>query len=344
MLYIRADGNAQIGTGHIMRCLSIAHAVRELGHSCMFITADESMTALLENHGFQFICLDSIWNDLEQEIGQMEELIRQMEVHLLLVDSYYATENYLRRLHQLTHVAYMDDLNAFACPCPTIINYNVYAAQWNYQERYPHRKLLLGPQYVPLRKEFCHIGRRNVEKEVHNVLISTGGSDPTNIAGRAVYAALQTKMFTDIVFHIVAGCFNQHLAMLQSLEQTYSNIKIHKNVQSMSELMLACDLAISAAGSTLYELCACGTPTVTYVLADNQIPGAAAFELAEVMLYAGDARTDPGFIDSLLDKLSILSQDHLLRMKMSDKMQNLVDGNGAKRLALALLNKFVGYQ
>lgn len=337
MILFRADGNARIGTGHIMRCLSIASAVRELGHSCMFITADENMTALLESRGFPFICLHSTWNDLEQEIGQMEELLRQIEAHVLLVDSYYATADYLRRLQQLTHVAYIDDLDAFTCPCPTIINYNIYGTQWNYAERYPHHTLLLGPRYVPLRKEFFYIGRRNVEKTVSHVLISTGGSDPANIAGRVACTALQAGKFTGITFHIVAGCFNQHLAMLQDLEQASPYVKIHRNVQSISELMLTCDLAISAAGSTLYELCACGTPTVTYVLADNQLSGAKAFGAEGIMLHAGDARVDACFIDSVLDKLSILVQDERLRAAMSERMQNLVDGNGANRLAQALL-------
>lgn len=335
MLYIRADGNAEIGTGHIMRCLSIAQAARQQGVLCTFIVADREMVRLIERQNFPYICLNSVWNDLNHEAARMEQLIRQESIQALLIDSYFVTLDYLRRLHCLTHVAYMDDLYEFIYPCSTLINYNIYAVQQDYSSRYSNTKCLLGPQYVPLRSEFQNLPGRRLRREVRDVLVTTGGSDPLNIAGRFAESAVQ--MFPSVKFHIVVGQFNQYRTQLEHLAQKYSGIQIHYNVERMSELMLSCDAAVSAGGSTLYELCACGVPTVMYALADNQLPGTEAFERSGMMLYAGDVRENKIFSEALCDKLAVLSKDYPLRKLMSERMRQTVDGNGAKRLLNSIL-------
>ena len=331
MLFIRADGNPKIGTGHIMRCLSIAQAAKRQGCPCTFITADHEMTQLLEQQGFRYICLDSEWDHLDLETARMEQLIRQESIQVLLIDSYFVTLDYLRRLHCLTHVAYMDDLNEFIYPCSTLVNYSIYAAQQDYSSRYPNTECLLGPQYVPLRSEFQGLPRRRLRREVRDVLVTTGGSDPLNIAVRFAESAVQ--MFPNVKFHIVAGRFNQYRTQLEELAQKHPDIQIYYNVERMSELMLSCDAAISAGGSTLYELCACGVPTVMYALADNQLPGTEAFKRSGIMLYAGDVRKNKFFAAALCDKLAVLSKDYPLREIMLERMRQTVDGNGARRLA-----------
>ena len=74
-LYIRSDGNEKIGTGHIMRCLSIADAVREAGGTCIFVIADSKMEAVIRANGFPMICLHSVWDNLDYETEKMEQLI-----------------------------------------------------------------------------------------------------------------------------------------------------------------------------------------------------------------------------------------------------------------------------
>lgn len=332
MIYIRADGNAEIGTGHVMRCLSIACAARNKGISCMFIVADENMVSLLEKQGFRYICLNSVWNDLDRETDQMEVLIRRENIRLLLVDSYFVTPDYLSRLHQITHVAYMDDLNAFTYPCSTLINYNLYAQQLYSSEQYSNTRLLVGPKYAPLREEFQNIPRRIVREHAKAVLVTTGGSDPMNIAGKIVRMAKECPDTSKLIFHIVAGRFNQNLAVLEQLETEYSGITIHSDVPHMSELMQACDIAVSAGGSTMYELCACGTPTVCYALADNQLNGVESFQ--RYLFSAGDIRQDAEQqVRRILRYIVQLCSDRELRESQSSCMQGLVDGDGAGHIA-----------
>ena len=332
MIYIRADGNTEIGTGHVMRCLSVARVARSKGISCVFIVADENMVSLLEEQSFRYICLNSIWNDLDQETEQMEKLIQWENIRLLLVDSYFVTPEYLGRLHQLTHVAYMDDLNAFTYPCSTLINYNLYAQQMYSQDQYTNTKLLLGAKYAPLREEFQNLPRRIVRDRATDVLVTTGGGDPLNIAGEIVKKAKQCPDITDLNFHIVAGRFNQNLPMLEQLATEHRGIIIHRNVQRMSELMLACDIAVSAGGSTMYELCACGTPTICFAWADNQLEIVETFR--QYIFSVGDIRIDVGqSIDLILGYIVKLSSDLKMRMAQSRCMHAMVDGNGAGRIA-----------
>ncbi len=115
------------------------------------------------------------------------------------------------------------------------------------------------------------------------------------------------------------------------------NIVLHINEQNMSGLMQKCDVAISAAGSTLYELCACGTPTITYTLADNQLIAAEEFQNRGLMVNAGDCRNNDIFIDKIVEILRDLIDDKYKRQQMSFCMQLLIDGRGAQRLVDELL-------
>lgn len=339
MLYIRADGNPQIGVGHTMRCLSIAHALRLQGEESVFITADAKTKPLLEEQGFSVICLNSVWNDLERETEQMEALIKRESIRVLLIDSYFATEAYLKRLQYLTQVVCMDDLNDFVRPCSMLINYNLYATGWNYEDRYPDTTLLLGPNYTPLRGEFQRMPKHTASTQVKNVLITTGGSDPFNVAGEFIQAAKGNPKTAALTYHVVAGQFNQHLSMLEGLANTHSGVILHRNVTQMSELMCACDLAISAAGSTLYELSASGTPTICFASADNQLPGLAAFGNS-CMISVGDVRNRMDtVIVKMVNAVETLRENTLHRQKMADSMQTIVDGQGATRIADHLLRK-----
>ena len=111
---------------------------------------------------------------------------------------------------------------------------------------------------------------------------------------------------------------------------------MHINEQHVADLMKKCDIAVSAAGSTLYELCACGTPTITYVMADNQRAGSEQFEKQGIMLMnIGDCRNGAGFTARLKRAVEELMKDNSnsLRLRLSGNMQRVVDGYGAYRIA-----------
>lgn len=341
MLYIRADGNAEIGTGHIMRCLSIANEVRKSGGDCTFITADTQMKPLLDEQGFSFICLNSVWNNLDIETGKMERIIHERKIGRLLVDSYFVTPDYLERLHKRTYLIYIDDLDLFTYPCSKLINYNIYAGQFDYPNRYPDTELLLGPKYVPLREEFRGLPFRAPRETAESVLVTTGGSDSYNIAGQLVERAKRCQKTTHLHFHIVAGRLNQNLSSLQALAGVYPGVVVHHNVHNISQLMRSCDIAVSAGGSTLYELCACGIPAIIFAMADNQLRVVSSFGEG-YMLGCGDYRDDgDACLSRLIEGIAALEGDWEARLKMSKKSWELVYGDGVGQLYdRALLDEF----
>lgn len=334
MILFRVDGNYIIGTGHIMRCLSLADAFQEKGIDSAFITAEPYMQCEFQRRGYESLVLNSAYDHMEEELPVLLPLLEEKQPACVILDSYFVTPKYMTAIRSEFLLVYIDDLNMFDYPANLIINYMLYADQLSYPQ---NKNYLLGPQYALLRKEFQNVSRRQVAVQVNHVLLSTGGADWEHVALKCVLY-LRERPADGVTYHVILGAMNQDAAEIERLTNKCSHIVLHQNVSDMRSLMLQCDAAIAAGGTTLFELCACGLPTMTYVLADNQIMNTASFEEAGLMLYAGDIRNNSQFAAHMFERLEILVQDYSLRQRISERMQALVDGNGAVRLAKEILN------
>lgn len=333
MILFRADGNQTIGTGHIMRCLSIANSARLSGYECCFVLASDDMQSVVENNGFKTVVLNTEYTDLESESDKLQNVIKTFSADVMILDSYYVTEKYMTDIRNLVKLAYIDDLYAFPYPTDMLINYNIYADKERYDILYHKssikpKKFFLGPQYAPLRNEFSKTGNKIIKDKAENVLILTGGTDNFGISLN-IADYIVTNNISDLNFHFVLGKFNENIVKLKEYESKYANIYLHINVTNMSELMNNSDIAISAAGTTLYELCACGVPTITYILADNQIDGSHAFAEKGLMASAGDIRSNLNYPEMLMNEVLNLKDDFSRRKLLSENMQKTVNSNGA---------------
>lgn len=338
MIWIRADANKEIGSGHMMRCLSVATALKKRGEQVVFVVADDEATELLAQRGQVYHVLHSDYLDMEGELSGLKELILQEKPDVVLVDSYFATNRYLEQLSAYTKTVYMDDMFRVPYPVDVVINYNIYGDLLPYQEQsHPqNQEFLLGCAYAPLREEFQNVSYE-VKDEVQNVLITTGGSDKYNLAGQVLCAVLAEEKTKALQYHVVSGAFNSHLPALKKLEAEYENLHIHTNVTNMSELMQKCDVAISAAGSTMYELCAVGVPTLCFSFVDNQEKMVQTFVDKELVHFGGDYLKDgEKMVTTLTGKLCELVDRKELRKMYSEKARLLVDGMGAERITDAL--------
>lgn len=329
MILIRADANPVIGMGHIMRCLSIADAAVALGNEVKFLLADENVSTLVEERGYQCIVLNSIYSDMDSEIWP------EINPDMVVVDSYYVTEKYLEKLRKKYKVVYIDDIAAFPYDVNILVNYNAYGSYIDYHQLYLNSQLeepqqILGPGYAPLRSMFKDLKKRNQKKNVENVLISTGGSDPDHFALEIVKAKPK-----NYVYHILVGSMNLDKAEIR--RHALDNIVIHENVSDMAGLISKMDIAVSAAGSTLYEICACGVPLITYVLADNQIKGADAFEKLGLAVNLGDMRTVKDPCERIISAVEELADDYQKRVDTGIQMQNMIDGHGAERMVREMM-------
>jgi len=209
-----------------------------------------------------------------------------------------------------------------------LINYSIYADKNNYLKRYPNTKLLLGPEYAPLREEFQELPTRITNKSVNSVLITTGGTDELNITSKIINKIMQYPEISKLQYHVIIGRYNKHLTELNELSEIYPNIKIHNNIKTISALMLECDIAISAGGTTLYELCACGLPTIVFSIANNQLDAVNGFGDG-YMISAGDMRYDLELcLKKIFNGISLLKTNYVKRVDFSEKMQTLVTGKG----------------
>ena len=370
MFLFRADGNPSIGVGHVMRCMSIADAARDAGIECAFVTAGDEFPVVIEGRGYRDIVLSTDYRDMDNELPQFVRLIEAEQPAAVFVDSYYVTGVYLDELKRAIgafggRLIYIDDIIGFPYPCEILLNYNIYAGEGEYRALYDGvavPELLLGTTYAPLRSEFIVAHRRYVDMgndddepdglpsyitdgdsecdmHVRKVFVSTGGADFEHLMIELVRAVKVLLDADGYEFHFVLGAANEDKECIRAEVSEVKSIRLHENVTDMADLMCSCDVAISAAGSTLYELCACRIPTITYILADNQIPGARGFEGCGIMKCAGDVR-DIGtseLASRLIEMAVELCGDEDERRTMAERQGSVVDGRGAERIVRAVM-------
>lgn len=340
MLGIRVDANKEIATGHVMRCLSIAIGLKSVGIDCIFITSDEFAIQIVAYHGYEVISLNSQSRELDKETKRLVEVIQEYKIDKLIIDSYYVTAQYLERLMVYTSVIYVDDMNFFKYPVSMVINYNVYYEIFSYPEIYKGTKtlLLLGCRYAPLREEFKSV-KPSSREMVKKILVTTGGTDQYNLAGKLISRIIDEDFFQGTELHVVVGSLNSNYDYLKGLSNGCHSIVLHQNVKAMSKLMISCDIAITAGGLTMYELCACGVPTISFSFADNQLYGVEGFSREGIMAYAGDVRiNEEECIYNLIAYIKKYIASPKVRREKAINMREKVDGNGVSRIVKAIVN------
>lgn len=335
MIYIRTDMNSTIATGHMMRCLAIADAIKERGGGACFLIADDNAVSLLKKRGYEYVVLGTDWENMESELPQLEVLIRERHISKILVDSYRVTRRYLKWLQERIWTSYIDDINAFLYPVDGLVCYANYWKKFNYEKRYAGTELRMGMAYVPLRKAFERCAPKQIKEQIEKVLVLSGGSDPYDMIRRIVRTiSNEINVETDVI----CGAYYPGYEAICAEYRQQEKIRFHRAVDNVEMYMKNADIAVSAGGMTLYELCACGTPAISYSMADNQLDNVRQFETDGLIPYAGDAR------ESLVEEqlAAILQQrakSRMWREEQSRRMQRMVDGNGAGRIAEWLLTK-----
>lgn len=347
MVYFRVDANPQIASGHIMRCITIADAVRDVGEDAAFIISDPASKELLDSRGFKYISLQTLWGRPDDEIEELARIIKDNNIKVLMIDSNIVTENYLRRISQLTAVFHVDDFKKFICPIAGLICYSCCWDKFGFEKDYSNynTRLLLGPEYIPLRKEFANQKPKDYTTDkAASLLIMSGGSDEYNIISRILSAIKKDQFFR---IDAVCGVFNPHYETIKRDNEQFNNVYIHSNLKDIYKYMQAADIAISAGGTTLFELSACGTLTVAYSLGPDQIENAKSMHDMEIIRYSGDI-SNKALIERIVGDLNYLNNLSSEKKKeWSDRMQGYIDGLGAERIAKAMIEaerNFKGYE
>lgn len=345
---IRVDGSENIGLGHIMRMISLASYLKDKGNKIIFISKYEIGIRKIMESGFDFIKIKSEKSSinpgffygskdvLEDEVKDLSFVIQEKQIQTLIVDSYNITEEYFLKLKNcVERLVYIDDCNFFNYPVDVIVNGNLDAQNTIYNRYFDNTALLLGIEYNLLRSEFRNIRTIRNLKNVSKILITVGGSDPFNITEKIINTCISNLNLKNYEYHVIVGGGFVNISELKKLSDIYSNIKLYFDTKEMKKLMLSSDIAISAGGSTLYELSACGTPTLTFAVAENQKNIVTAFENRKAVL--------TGFFDEEFDEnkfvqvLSLLVYNYSLRRTISNNGRAIVKEMDVEKLLEELI-------
>lgn len=270
---------------------------------------------------------------MDEELPVLSQVIRNEHIDKLLIDSYQVTQRYLAELSKLVTTVYMDDLNLFEYPVDAVICYANYWKKFQYKINDKRTTYLLGMKYVPLKQAFWNCEAKIISEKADNLLVLTGGSDPLNVTEQ-ILDSIDTYQFQTI--DVICGIYNTNYNKFVKKYENNKNIKLHQAVSNIEQYMKKADIAISAGGTTLYELCAIGTPAISFSFADNQLDNVRQFQEDGLIDYAGDARMDD-IAGTINQYLTSYRNEFELRKEKSEKMQKMVDGKGAIHLAEALL-------
>ena len=330
--------------GHVMRCLSIADAMKERNIEPIFMTADNDCVSMIEDRGFKVYILGTDYRNMESELPLIRKYLESQnkgdkEIPVILVDSYQVTSKYYEELRKLAKVACLEDMG-YSYPVDLLINYNIYGPTLVYDNKITHN-ILLGTRYQPLRKEFQQDIQYNIKDKITDVMITTGGSDPYFSARAFTDAFLSEKELekTQIRFHIISGPFNTHGEELHKLYDENPWVEIHEHVTCMKEIMRRCDVVLSATGSTIYEVSALGVPLIAFYFAENQRQGADMLsEIIHVINCGNYADDTAQTVENAVNALLKCVKNKEYRETLYHEERNLVDGQGAARIAQALIN------
>lgn len=339
MIYFRVDSNNVISAGHVMRCLAIAEALRLRTVPCAFLCADKESNELIEGKGFECTVLDGDWRNLDIEVPQLLKLLRKDPAPVVMIDTYSVDSDYVANLHQDARLCYLGSKALVAPDLSLLVNYSTKIDVAFYERTYAasSAKLCLGPSYAPLRKEFV-LRDALASNDVKTVLITTGNTDNEGFANALLKSAVASKLLSNVRFRVVVGPLFQKSDQLKREYGNHARVDLLFNATDMSSIMRSSDLAVSACGTTLYELAACGVPTVGFSLVPEQ--SASGYSLSElgVIEYAGAAYEDlNGCVGRIVSSLERLAADKEERCSMSKEFHKLSDGRGCDRICDELM-------
>jgi len=334
-LVIRADADANTGTGHLMRCLALAQGWKDAGGDLTLVTrcANPALLRRFSDEGAQLVSMLP-GKDGEQLRACLDELGRNA---WLALDGYQFDGDYQQQLKAAGHrFLYFDD----ECQLPkqyanVVLNQNLGAEKLPYAVT-ADIKLLLGVRYVLLRREFrtWKSWTRQIPARASKVLVTAGGSDPDDLTGLLLRALAQVAQ-TGIEAVVAVGASNPKAGELEALCRSLRlNARVEKDVADMSKLMAWADVAVAAAGSTCWEMASLGLPALVAIVAENQRRVAEQAQEHGVAINLGWRNALRP--ETIASALSSLLADAPARAAMSQRGRLLVDGNGVDRVVACI--------
>lgn len=352
-IVFRVDANPSIGTGHVMRCLALAQALTTAGASCLFICRAAGLGALAERirlAGHLLATLpeaptcppDDLAHARFLPHGQaadaqtcLETLAQHSRPDWLVVDHYALDARWESVLRPATaKLLVVDDLADRQHDCDALLDQNLRPqAEANpYHALTPaHCRHLLGPGYALLRPEFS-AARQSRAKQggtEPRLLVMFGGADHDDLTGRTV--RLLASHNPGAAVDVVVGPLYSHREVLTKHLSKLPSSTLHVSPDEVASIMTKADLAVASPGTTSWERCALGLPSITLAVADNQVAMAEELARQGAHLYLG--RADVVCDADLAAAMHLLACNTHWRHAMGEKAASITDGTGALRVS-----------
>lgn len=358
-IVFRVDASLEMGTGHVMRCLTLANALKEQGAECHFIcrehpgnlidkiqqagfvvhslpltTNTQAFKQQLLNKENQLFHASWLGTSQAQDAQECQALLEKNQPDWLIVDHYaldkdwqQATQPYYKKLMVI------DDLGDREHLADLLLDQNYGSTVKKYQGLVPDNcQILAGTQYTLLRPEFAEwrefsLQRRQNSSAINKILVTLGGVDPGNYTGKILTELAKANLSPEVEITVVMGATAPHLkAIKEQAAKMPVTTQVKENVSNMGELMSNADLAIGAAGATTWERCCLGLPTIQIAIASNQEHSAYILNKKNII----KSMVDIEEINQLLIDCLKWYPKLLLNTK------NIIDGKGTERVTKLL--------
>ncbi len=341
----RADASPQIGGGHVMRCLALAGELARNGWQIGFAVGGETKKALpvLDEAGHQIVELSE--NDRSNEPAVMAEHWSG-GCELLVVDHYGKDADFEHSTRPWAHrILVIDDLADRPHDCDILLDQTLGRVPDDYRSLVPAGcRLLLGPAFALLRPKFARLRHRATSIRANDgtrrILVSLGAADPDGVTATVLDGIAESGLDAEV--DVVLGAGAPHLELVrEKAKQSTGTIRVHTDIRDMAGLMANADLVVGAAGSSSWERCCLGLPTVMVVLADNQRATAEALGAAGAARIVGweceiRARDIAGALSELEHKAGA-------RSAMANAAASLCDGLGTARAMMEIHTDIVDH-
>ena len=365
MQYIafRVDASIEMGSGHVMRCLTLADALKTQQRKCLFLTRPHpgNLSDIIAARGHGVILLSkpeqfvqknedfvdhAPWLGANQSQDAQETISGLKGIHpdWLIVDHYAIDQRWHKLLRpHAQNIFVIDDLADRAYDCDLLLDQTYGRKETEYKQLVNKKTpLLLGSQYALLRPEFAKLRPKAIAKRkeyngIQRILISMGGTDPHDVTTKVLQGLMavewQNQPIVDVVLSSKAPYLNK---IIEQAKQCSLGMAVSVDVNDMAERMLEADLAIGAGGSTSWERCCLGLPTIMIGVAENQTNIIQQLAQTGASLYIG---TFSSHIANLIsDALTKINNNNTVLIDMAKKAAGIVDGLGVRKVIFSMEN------
>lgn len=332
-IIFRVDASLAIGTGHVLRCLTLAAKLKQCKVLCHFVmqTLAGNLCEYVRNKGYEVYELELtngldrvaennsdyaswVYGSNENDAKATLRFVKQLKPIWIIADHYGLDSKWEKLVSaECDRLMVIDDLANRDHVCNLLLDQNLGRKESHYRELVPSTcKLMLGPQYALLRDEFSFWRKVSLERRAHaklkRILVNLGGVDSNNLTLDVLKVLSKSNLTREMEISVVLGSTSPHVTcIVDYVKKSKLNANVTVNARNMAEIMAGCDIAIGAAGSTAWERCCLGVPTIILVLAENQV-----------------------FVARQLEELGaalVIKSDFLTTYELTESIANLLDRN-----------------